>query len=112
MLEISSLAGSAASLGQAPKPPEVLHVPLTASLADSPEVRPKSTKEIAGEYLITERTIQNTLTVVYRAYPWLDKKLLRIGTSAQTRYIAVFVGMRYVAIACNACPAKLLLYLA
>ena len=41
------------------------------------------------EYGLSDRAIQIALNTVYRAYPWLEQKLLKVGTSSKTRYTAL-----------------------
>lgn len=59
---------------------------VSASPEAADEPRPKSAREIAEEYSISDRQIQEDLKVVRRAYPWLEQKQLKIGVSAKTRY--------------------------
>lgn len=50
------------------------------------EVRAKSAREIGTEFGVSDRAIQNAIKTVFAAYPWLDLKQLKIGSSNKTRY--------------------------
>ncbi len=49
----------------------------------SPESRLKSARDLADDYGLSIRAIQDSLKIVFQAYPWLS---LKVGVSAQTRY--------------------------
>jgi hypothetical protein len=52
----------------------------------SPEVRAKSSKELADEYEVSDRTVQTWVKTVATAYLWIPLKALKTGKSAKTRY--------------------------
>ena len=55
----------------------------------SVEVRPKSAKELADEYGVSDKSIQGWFKTVAAAYLWLDSETLKTGKSAKTRYTAL-----------------------
>jgi hypothetical protein len=52
----------------------------------SDELRPKSSKELADQYRVSDRTIQGWFKAVTTAYPWIEIESLKVGRSAKTRY--------------------------
>ncbi|NJL19763.1 MAG: hypothetical protein HC895_01395 [Leptolyngbyaceae cyanobacterium SM1_3_5] len=52
----------------------------------TPDVRPKSSGEIASDYAVTDRAVQNQIKVVLAAYSWINPEALKIGKSNKTRY--------------------------
>jgi len=58
----------------------------TDSSEPSPEVRSKSSRELADEYGVSDKTIQIWFKAVTAAYNWLEPETLKTGKSAKTRY--------------------------
>lgn len=50
------------------------------------EVRSKSSKELAADYGVSDKTIQSWFKAVCAAYCWLEPETLKTGRSAKTRY--------------------------
>jgi hypothetical protein len=79
----------------APEPPANLPRTSSEALEPSPEVAlavvaPKSARELAEAYKVSDRTIQTWFKTVCNAYSWLNLPDLQTGTSNQIRYTPLF----------------------
>ncbi len=63
--------------------------PISSLASNEPQPMPKTAREIAEIYEVSDRTIQSWFKVVSQAYPWLSEADLKTGKSAQTRYTSL-----------------------
>jgi len=64
--------------------------PILPSTSGEPQPTPRTAREIAEIYEVSDRTIQQWYRVVIKAYPWLKESDLKTGRSAQTKYTILF----------------------
>jgi hypothetical protein len=65
---------------------EVAHEASLEVTEPSPEVRPKSAKEIGDGFEVTDKTVQSWFKAVCAAYFWIDVKDLKTGAGNKVRY--------------------------
>ena len=58
----------------------------SASREPAIELRPQSARNIAQVYQVSDRTVQDWIKTVFRAYPLIAQKDLKLGSSNRTRY--------------------------